>query len=148
MRPHVEPRSAHHLFPGSIGTSSAPLSTRGLFFSFTRSVSAILSLYAFILAFPVKILFNDLAIGRKDLEMVQLRACTIRTIITTLECQCPCGCHSVCRQAKAHPPALLSSLLMCNSICAFRRGSSRADRPQRGAHGGRVQPDTVVPHSR
>ena len=91
---------------------------------------------------------NDLAIGPKDLEMVQLRACTIRTIIPTLECQCPCGSNSVCRQAKAHPPALLSSLLMCNSICAFCRGSSRADRPQRRAHGGRVQPDTVVPHSR
>ena len=42
------------LFPGSMGTSPAPRSTRALLLSFTRSVSAILSLYAFILAFPVK----------------------------------------------------------------------------------------------
>ena len=42
--------------PGSIGTSPAPRSTRALFLSLTRSVSAILSLYAFILAFPVKVL--------------------------------------------------------------------------------------------
>ena len=40
------------LFPGSIGTSPAPHSTRAL----TRSVSPILSLYAFILAFPIKVL--------------------------------------------------------------------------------------------
>ena len=44
------------LFPGSIDTSPAPRSTRALFLSFTRSVSSILSLYAFILAFPVKVL--------------------------------------------------------------------------------------------
>ena len=44
------------LFPGSTGTSSAPRSTRALSFSLTRSVSATLSLYAFIFAFPVKIL--------------------------------------------------------------------------------------------
>ena len=44
------------LFPGSLGASPALRSTRSLFLSFTRSVSAILSLYAFILAFPVKVL--------------------------------------------------------------------------------------------
>ena len=44
------------LFLGSIGTPPAHRSTRTLFLSFTRSVSAILSLYAFILAFPVKVL--------------------------------------------------------------------------------------------
>ena len=33
-------------FPGSVGTSPAPRSTRALFLSLTRSVSAILSLYA------------------------------------------------------------------------------------------------------
>ena len=42
------------LFSGTLSTSPAPRSTRALFLSFTRSVSAILSLYAFILAFPVK----------------------------------------------------------------------------------------------
>ena len=44
------------LFPGSMGTSPAPRSTRALFLSLTHSVSAILSLYAFILPFPVKVL--------------------------------------------------------------------------------------------
>ena len=43
-------------FPGS--TSSAPLSTRALLLSFTRSVSATLSLQAFIVALPVKVLFQ------------------------------------------------------------------------------------------
>ena len=37
-------------------TSPAPRSTRALFLSLTRSDSAILSLYAFIFAFPVKVL--------------------------------------------------------------------------------------------
>ena len=44
------------LFSGTLGTSPAPRSTRALLLSFTRSVSAFLSLYAFILAFPVKVL--------------------------------------------------------------------------------------------
>ena len=44
------------LFLGSTSTSPAPRSTRALFFSFTRSVSAILFLYVFILAFPAKVL--------------------------------------------------------------------------------------------
>ena len=44
------------LFPGSTGTSPAPRSTRALFLSLTRAVSAILSLYAFILVFPVEVL--------------------------------------------------------------------------------------------
>ena len=48
---------AHRLwFSGTPGTYPAPRPTRALFFSFTRSVSTILSLYAFILAFPVKVL--------------------------------------------------------------------------------------------
>ena len=56
MRPPVEPTSAHHLCSrGSRGTSNAPRSTRALFLSVTRCVSAILSLYAFIF-FPVKVL--------------------------------------------------------------------------------------------
>ena len=45
------------LFPGSIDhISPVPLSSPTLFFPFARSDSAILSLYAFILAFPVKVL--------------------------------------------------------------------------------------------
>ena len=40
----------------SMGTSPAPRSTRALFVSLTRPVSAILSLYAPILTFPVKVL--------------------------------------------------------------------------------------------
>ena len=47
------------LFPGSKSTYPAPRSTRTLLLSFTRSVSAILSLYAFILASPVKDSLND-----------------------------------------------------------------------------------------
>ena len=43
------------LFSSTTGTSPAPLSTRALFLFLTRSVSAILSLYAFILAFSVKV---------------------------------------------------------------------------------------------
>ena len=42
--------------PGSISTSPAPLSTRGMFLSYARSVSATLSLCALILSFPVKVL--------------------------------------------------------------------------------------------
>ena len=42
--------------PGFISTSPAPRSTRALFLSLTRSVSAVQSLYAFILAFPVTVL--------------------------------------------------------------------------------------------
>ena len=44
------------LFSGSIGTSPSPRSTRALFLFHSLCVSAILSLYAFILAFPVKVL--------------------------------------------------------------------------------------------
>ena len=55
MRPHVAPPSAPHSW-GSTSTSPAPRSTRALFLLFTRCVSAILSLYASILAFPVKVL--------------------------------------------------------------------------------------------
>ena len=44
------------LFPGFHRHSPAPRSTRALFLSLTCSVSAILSLYAFILAFHVKVL--------------------------------------------------------------------------------------------
>ena len=57
MRPHVEPPPAHQLYsPGSMVTSPAPRSTRDLCLSLSRSVSANLSLYVFILAFPVKAL--------------------------------------------------------------------------------------------
>ena len=52
----MRPPSAHHLFPRSIGTSPAPRSTRAPFLSFTRAVSAILSLYVFILGFTVNVL--------------------------------------------------------------------------------------------
>ena len=31
--------------------------------------------------------------------MVQLRACTIRTMTPTIECQCTCGGNSVCQQS-------------------------------------------------
>ena len=51
MRPHVDPASA----PRSTGTSPAPLSTRALFLSFTRLCLSD-SMYAFILALPVKVL--------------------------------------------------------------------------------------------
>ena len=56
MRQHVEPPPAISSIPRFLGTSPAPRPTRALFLSRTRSVSAILSLYAFILAFPVKVL--------------------------------------------------------------------------------------------
>ena len=49
------------LFSSTTSTSPAPLSTRALFLSLTRPVSAILSLCAFILAFPVKVLSHDLS---------------------------------------------------------------------------------------
>ena len=39
MRPPVEPTSAHCLFPGSVGTSPAPRSTRALFSSLSLAVS-------------------------------------------------------------------------------------------------------------
>ena len=48
--------SFYPLRAGSISASPAPLSTQTRFFSFTHSVSSILSFYAFILAFPVKVL--------------------------------------------------------------------------------------------
>ena len=47
------------LFLGSTGTSPAPRTTRALLHSLTRSVSAILSLYAFILAFHRQGSHND-----------------------------------------------------------------------------------------
>ena len=49
---HHLPRSATQTFP----VRRFPRSARALFLSLTRSVSAIVSLYAFILAFPVKVL--------------------------------------------------------------------------------------------
>ena len=56
-----------------------------------------------------------------------------------------CGSNSVCRQAKAHPPTRPGF----DDFFFFQKlWFSRADWRLRGAHGGRVQPDTVVPHSR
>ena len=57
MRPPVEPPSAHYLCSRVPWAHLLHLAQLELFFlSFNRSVSAILSLYAFILAFPVKVL--------------------------------------------------------------------------------------------
>ena len=40
----------------------------------------------------------------------------------TLECQCPCGSNSVCGQAKAHPPTLLSRFLVQYNLCVLSGG--------------------------
>ena len=37
----------------------------------------------------------------------------------TIECQCPHGSNSVCRQAKAHPPTLLSSFQVQFNVCVL-----------------------------
>ena len=51
------------VFPRSSGTSPAPRSIRALLFSFTRSVSAILSLHVSIVASPVKV-FSSIVLVR------------------------------------------------------------------------------------
>ena len=56
MRPHVDPPSAPHSQVPETHPLCTSRSSRASFLSFTRSVSAIRSLYALILAFPVKVL--------------------------------------------------------------------------------------------
>ena len=98
MGPHVEPPSAHHLCSRVPNAHTpAPRSTRTLLLSFTRSVSAILSLYAFILASPVKDSLNDRSDRFRCFVMMWLcrspMRCKRRTAWTNLqwvhELQCP-----------------------------------------------------------
>ena len=46
-------------------------------------------------------------------------------------------CVSACESPLAHP-----AFEFCFAFVSFAKGSSRADRPLRGAYGGRVQPDS------
>ena len=93
MRPPVEPPSAHHLlFPGSKSTSPAPRPTRALSLCFTRFVSASLSLYAFILAFPVNDRSDSLGI-RHYVALSPFHAMQALHSLGSLQCvrelQCP-----------------------------------------------------------
>ena len=82
MRPPVEPPDAHHLcfqVP-----QAHPLQAR--FLSFTRSVSAVRSLYALILAFPVKVLsmiylipLSTFVVVWFDRSSIRCQRCTTRS---------------------------------------------------------------------
>ena len=85
MRPHVDPPSAPHS-----PVPPAPRSTRALSLSFTRSVSATLSLHAFILALPVKVPSTMVLISFSTFVVVwfyrysmRCQLCTTRTTSST-----------------------------------------------------------------
>ena len=116
MRTHVDPSS---LFPDSRGTSPAPRSTRTLFLSFTRSVSATLSLRT--LAFPFKILSMIVLICSRHSLLCGLIA-PMRCQRTTRTTSCFAVNLDVSRQHAesflAQPPESLTTCLNLNTPLA------------------------------
>ena len=107
------------VFTGTIRTSPAPRSTRALFFSLTRSVSVILSLYALILAFPVKVLSMIVLIRSRQSSLCGFvafpSAMQALRILGSLQCVRELQCPQTRRRIFwVQPLALFQPQSLCN----------------------------------